>query len=120
MELKYFKTKFWGDCYVPNDDFMNVVSIDKHDICVMAFDDSNLSGLYKPLNVSKKDYQELKGGAFDKDREKVIGLLKKIHDENELVLNSGMLSIKKDDDPLFDGYYNKMHEAYEKRKPILE
>lgn len=119
MELKYFKTHN-QDFYVPEDNFMKVVNVSENDICLMAFDDSNLEGLYKPLNVEKKQFEKLEEFAINKNRKKSLGLLKKIHKENKTILNLNTLNVKPITDPFFDGYYDKLHQKYMNTKPILE
>lgn len=117
MKVKYFKTGIYGDCYISGN---NVASISDSHTCSMGASDADIRGLYKPLEVSKKEYNSLIEGVNGTNRKKVTGLLKKIHEENKQELNSGRLQIQEITDVMFDGYYGEHHKAFEKKDPILE
>lgn len=120
MELHYFKTGPWGDCYAPNGKTTGVISIQEKDITLMAFDETRLEGLYDVLKVSQKEYNTLHEFAANKERKKGMNLLRKIHENNPHIKDPIMLSIKEITLPNFNGDYQKLHEIYVAKKPILK
>lgn len=128
MKVKYFKNYDSStDCYVGEEenkgfDFFNIVSISKDYFSLCAndegssFEDGRLNGLYRFLDVHKKDFMELQDLAISSDREKGVTLLKKIHRENSdkdpnLAIVEGNME---------DYDLERIMKEYEEVKPILE
>jgi len=121
MKLDYFKTGLWGDCYVPEKNFCKIIGITKEHIEFWADDENMLEGAYKTLNISKKNYDELKNAAKNKDREKGLTLIRKLHEENESTLKNPCFHIKinpltQDTNPNISFKWTK---DFLDRKPIL-
>ena len=95
MELNYFKTTYWGDCYVLGEDYSGIIKISEDDFCLMGGDDDSVfEGFYKPLKVSKEDCNKLREFAEKGDRKQGTTLLRKIHEENSGVLGEAFLMSK--------------------------
>lgn len=128
MKIKYFKNhSHLGDCYVGQKaknefDFFRIVSVSKSDFCILANDDCSnytdgkFDGFYRMMNVSKKNFHKLQEFASEKDREKGITLIKKIHEKNP-EKKSNLIRIEGSPEN-FD--WEKTLEIYQNSEPILE
>ncbi len=128
MKIKYFKNySHLGDCYVGpgrnrDFDFFNIVSVGNDYLFLLAnddssnYDDGRFDGLYRFMEVSKKDFENLKEMASNKDRKKGLTLLRKIHEENP-DKNPHCASIEGSAENF---NLDKTFEIYKKSKPILE
>ena len=87
MKIKYFKTKLWGDCYVAENNYMDIISISKKYVCLMADDERIFEGAYQEINLSKKNFQKMKEFAIKNKRRNLVGLLNKVYQKNETSLN---------------------------------
>jgi hypothetical protein len=122
MKLNYFKTKVWGDCYVGDENLMRVITISKDSVFLMADDEGMFEGFYKPLEVSRYDYNQLKKFAEFKDRKNLVNLLKKVHEENSEALKSHLImrritNIEDIDNP---DLKEKQISDFFNKEPILE
>ena len=120
MKIKYFKTKTWGGSYVAREDYMNIVSISKIDFCNMANDENNFEGAYQNMGVSEEEFEELKEFANNKNREKGINLIRKIHEDNKESLEKNPLYAKHTDGSLRTCVPFKWSQYYNSTKKILE
>jgi len=59
LELNYFKTSIWGDCYVGDEYLMKIITISKDNVFLMADDENMFEGAYNPLQISRKDYNKM-------------------------------------------------------------
>ena len=87
MIIKYFKTKMWGDCYVVEDNYMNILSISKKDAYIMADDENIFEGPYKEINIKENSFKKMKLLAIQNKRKDLTELLKKAHKNNENLLD---------------------------------
>lgn len=78
----------WGDCYIANDNYMNIVSISKEDIYIFADDERIFNGAYKEINIKKRDFTKMKSFTIKGKRKKLTGLLRKIHQHNKTLLDN--------------------------------
>ena len=87
MIIKYFKTKMWGDCYVAEDNYINILSISKKDAYIMADDENIFEGAYKEINIKENSFKKMKLLAIQNKRKDLTELLKKAHKNNENLLD---------------------------------
>ncbi|MCR4327679.1 MAG: hypothetical protein NUV46_03810 [Nanoarchaeota archaeon] len=127
MKIKYFKNyENLHDCYVGEkngkSDYFNIVSISKRFFHLFAndegssFRDGRFDGFYRLMKVEKRDFDNLKGFAINKNRKKGLTLIRKFHEENP-DLNPNVGTVEGDTEN-FDR--EKTFEFYIKAKPILE
>jgi hypothetical protein len=122
MELNYFKTNIWGDCYVGDGNIMRIITISKENVSLMADDENIFGGAYKTLEISKKDYNQLKEFAENKDRKGLVNLLKKVHEDNAINLKNNLIMIRLLNPENFEDYElrERLVKDFEEKKPILE
>jgi hypothetical protein len=65
-----------------NENFMEVVSISKDHLYVMAEDEGKIKGAYEIINIDKKIFKKMKEHAYKGERKNLTSLLTKIHKQN--------------------------------------
>ncbi|HIH52173.1 hypothetical protein COT60_03925 [Candidatus Pacearchaeota archaeon CG09_land_8_20_14_0_10_30_9] len=128
MKIKYFKNYgHLGDCYVGQKEkeqfnFFKIVSISKSNLCLLANDESSnyqdgrFDGLYRMMNVSKKNFNQLQNLAGEQNRKEGLNLIRKMHEKNPEKGNS-FIRIEGN---LENFDWEKNLEVYQNSKPILE
>jgi len=121
MELDYFKTGLWGDCYVPEKNFCKIIGISKEHIEFWADDENMLEGAYKTLNISEQNYTELRKAAINQDRKKGLELIQDLHKANEKILSNPLVQVKVDPSRELNSPYikQKFAKTFFEQKPIL-
>ena len=76
-----------GDCYVAEDNYMNILSISKKDAYIMADDENIFEGAYKEINIKENSFKKMKLLAIQNKRKDLTELLKKAHKNNENLLD---------------------------------
>ncbi|MBI2057135.1 hypothetical protein HYT91_02670 [Candidatus Pacearchaeota archaeon] len=120
MIINYFKTKLWGDCYVANENYMNIVSISKNDVCVFADDERIFSGPYKEIIISKNNFKKIEDFAEKNKRRKLTDILKIIHQDNKNILNPIKDPFVKIKGQFYFNEVSKLRDYFFHEKPILE
>ena len=77
----------WGDCYVAEDNYINILSISKKDACIRADDENVFEGPYKEINIKENSFKKMKLLAIQNKRKDLTELLKKAHKNNENLLD---------------------------------
>lgn len=83
MEIKYFKTGLWGDCYVKDDDYFNIISISEDYLLIMADDEGIFEGVYTLMDFPENKWESLLELAKNGERRELTNVLKKIHLDNQ-------------------------------------
>lgn len=124
MKIKYFKTSMWGDCYVVGDSYMRIITLTKDSTFCMADDEGVFEGVYKTLNINEEDYELMLDSSRSKDRTKVLGIVRKIHEQedNKTILNEPLFkerifAITKQFNPNISVGWMK---DFENTKPLLK
>lgn len=128
MDVKYLRSPEYGDNYIANNDFMNIVSISKEDVCVMAEDDSITEGAYKIMNINKGTFENMKELAKDGKRKELTSILKNVHEKNkeklkkQEILQLRINSFRRDleSNEKLDKLEKDLVDNYNNSEPILE
>ena len=112
------------DCYVGNEDYMNIVTLtDKFAFC-MADDENSFEGIYKNLNISEDNYERMVEISKSKNRNKLLKIINEIHDniKNKNILNDVFFGEKISESRKQDKSYISLRliEFFMNREPILE
>ena len=86
LDVKYFKTKDKGDCYVCENP-CEIISISYDKLSRNSFHPLMLEGPYKEIIIEEKDFKKMIKLGSKRDRKGLIKILKRVHKKNERVLD---------------------------------
>ena len=98
VKIAYMKSLNGMEHYIPEKDIntnsMNIISISQNYLYVMAEDEGIVEGAYKIINMNKEVFNNLKEATYDKNKSKITGLLKKIHEQNKETLKKSSIHLR--------------------------
>ena len=94
-DIMYIKSPSKTDYYIANKNFMEIISISKDYLYVVAEDEGMAAeGAYKIIKINKKIFEKMKNLAMDNKRKELTNILKKAHHKNKGILESSFLQIR--------------------------
>ncbi|MCK5624243.1 hypothetical protein KAI04_00185 [Candidatus Pacearchaeota archaeon] len=99
------------DYYIVNKNFMEIISISKDYLFVMAEDEAITEGAYKTININKKIFEKMKNLAIDNKRKELTDILKEVHNKNKEILENPHLQLR-----IEESRYDHNSEQLEQKK----
>lgn len=94
IDVMYIKSPNRTNYYLANENFMEIISISKDYLFVMAEDEGMVEGAYKIIKVDERVFEEMKNLATNRKRKKLTEILQQVHDKNKEVLEDSLLQIR--------------------------
>ena len=109
-----------------NKPIMNIVSISKDYLYLMAEDEGIVEGAYKLIQINKRTFEKMKNFTIDNKRKELTDILKKVHQKNKEKLTNSVIGIRLEESR-FHGNFKFINETkqdfvnyFNKTQPILE